>query len=416
MHINNRAFTIWLLGSISGFTIMISGNSLNYWLAKDGIDIKTIGMFAFILLPYSINFIWAPVFDTKRVNFLSNLLGDRLSWILVIAILLALFVLILGLIDPHKYLFQFAICALCVSFLSSTQDGLLGALKTELISKEDQGRFSGMYIFGYRIGMLISGSFAIYLSSFLSFSVIYQYFAAIILLKVIILIAVTKNSKTTAASRLEDKIITHPLNFIHKILKPIGSPSFVILIVFFLIAYRLADNFINMMINPFLIKLGFSAMEIATTGKFCGVIGAIIGGFIASNIMKTRPIINSLLIFGIIHAVAHSLFIVQELYGNNIYLLFIVIGFESVTSGMSMAAYIAFIASLCHGRFRATQYSFFLAMMGASRAVLPAISGYIVSLFGWNIFFCFTTIVTIPSLILLCIFKNIYKIRHCERI
>ena len=121
----------------------------------------------------------------------------------------------------------------------------------------------------------------------------------------------------------------------------------------------------------------------------------------ASYIMKRRSIFDSLLIFGIIHAVSHMLFIVQELYGKNIYLLFIVTGFESVSGGMSMAAYIAFIASLCHGKFRATQYAFFSSMMGLSRSIFPTISGYIAASYGWVWFYLLTTIVTIPSLIII---------------
>jgi PAT family beta-lactamase induction signal transducer AmpG len=94
------------------------------------------------------------------------------------------------------------------------------------------------------------------------------------------------------------------------------------------------------------------------------------------------------------------LFIVQEVYGKNVYLLFLITGFESITGGMTMTAYIAYIASLCHGRFKATQYSFLTSMMGFSRSVLPAISGYIVSTIGWKTFYLFASIATIPSIIL----------------
>ena len=69
-----------------------------------------------------------------------------------------------------------------------------------------------------------------------------------------------------------------------------------------------------------------------------------------------------------------------------------------------MTAYIAYIASLCHGRFKATQYSFLTSMMGFSRSVLPAISGYIVSTIGWKTFYLFASIATIPSIILVLYF------------
>ena len=183
--------------------------------------------------------------------------------------------------------------------------------------------------------------------------------------------------------------------------------------------YRLPDNFISTIINPFLIHLNYDELEIASIGKFFGISGAIIGGLIASSIMKNRNIINALLIFGVIHGIAHSFFIVQEIYGKNIYILFVVIGFESISGGMTMAAYIAFIASLCTGKFRATQYSFFSSMMGLSRSLFPAVSGYIVAVYDWQHFFIFVTIATIPSLLLawklgyMCI-RSSEKVRDLE--
>jgi PAT family beta-lactamase induction signal transducer AmpG len=204
-------------------------------------------------------------------------------------------------------------------------------------------------------------------------------------------------------------IMTNIRNFMQNILRPVGTFSSVFWIIIFLILYRLPDNFINMMINPFLIHIGYNELEIASTGKFFGSISAIIGGLLASLIMKKKNILDSLLIFGMIHAIAHTLFIVQEIYGKNLPLLCITIGFEGVTGGMVMTAYVAFIASICQGKFRATQYSFFSSMMGFSRSIFPALSGYIVVQFGWQSFFTFITIATIPSLVLLMKIRYILK-------
>ncbi|WP_341793979.1 MULTISPECIES: AmpG family muropeptide MFS transporter [unclassified Rickettsia] len=405
---NSRLFLAWLFGFISGFAIMISGNTLNYWLAKENIDLQTIGILSFILLPYSINFLWAPIFDTVKLGRLNKILGHRLSWIYLIGILLAFAIFILSFLNPTKNLLLFALVALIISFLSSAQDTILSAFRTEIIIKEAQGTASGIYIFGYRIGMLFSGSGAIYLSSYLTFNEIYKIFAVSIVIYLVPLIFFTKYFNVIAnnISIPSTNYSTGVGNFILSILKPIGSLSFITLIIIFLILYRLPDNFINVMINPFLIHLGYNNLEIASAGKFLGVIGAIIGGLIASFIMQKKNILDSIFLFGVIHSLAHILFIALEIYGKNLSLLFITIAIESITGGMAMTAYIAFISSLCHGKFRATQYSFFSAMMGFSRAIFPTISGYIVVNFGWQNFFAFTTIITIPSLLAALKIKN----------
>jgi len=404
--LKKNLYTIWLFGAISGFTIMVSGNTLNFWLSTEKIDIRTIGIFALISIPYAINFIWAPIFDLKRVPYLSNYLGKRTSWVCIIQIFLGIFIIFLSFASPTDNLFLFSLFSLIVSFFSAAQDTVLGALRTEIIPKETQGEASGIYIFGYRIGMLMSGSGAIYLSEYLSWGKIYLIFGLITLVYPIYLILLLILKKSIIEEPLVINNLQARKNFLSSFFEIIRPIRFIFLIIIFLILYRLPDNFINVMINPFLLHLGYSAKQIATTGKFFGVLTAIIGGLIASRIMKKKTIVDSLLIFGIIHTLAHSLFIVQEIYGKNIYLLFFVISFESITGGMTMAAYIAFIASLCQGKFRATQYSFLTSMMGLSRSIFPAISGYIVVDYGWRSFFAFTVAASLPSIWLISKISN----------
>ena len=193
---------------------------------------------------------------------------------------------------------------------------------------------------------------------------------------------------------------------ITKILTPIGNKQYILIILLFLVLYRLPDNFINMMINPFLLHIGYNDFEIATAGKFFGITAAIIGGLLAGYLMKYFTIFESLIFFGVLHGFAHILFIIQEVYGRNIYIFFLVTGFESITGGMTMAAYIAYIASLCRGQFKATQYSFLTSMMGLSRSILPSISGYIVITIGWNMFFLFAGVASILPIILVLYLKR----------
>jgi PAT family beta-lactamase induction signal transducer AmpG len=152
------------------------------------------------------------------------------------------------------------------------------------------------------------------------------------------------------------------------------------------------------MINPFLLETGFDAFEISTVGKCLGIITAIIGGIVAGWAMKKMHILDAMLYFGIIHSFSHLLFIWQNNIGENLYVLITVIGIESLSGGMVMAAYIAFIMSLCKGKYSATQYAFLTSTMGISRSIFPSISGIIVTEYGWNLFFLFITLLTIPPL------------------
>jgi len=409
---------VWLFGLMSGFTIMLSGYTLNYWLSFEKIDIRTIGAFSLVSLPYAINFTWAPLFDTKKIPFLHYAFGQRLSWLLLVQLLLSAAVYLISTFDPTEELLPLAISGLLISIFASAQDSILGALRTELVDKRHQGEISGMYIFGYRIGMLLSSSGAIYISQYMRWNLVYELFSIILIAFPIILILLSKDL-ASLYTKFNNEIIEDAIkhqghflrtrSFIKKILKPIGSYKYILFVIIFLILYRLPDNFISMMITPFLHHIGYDSFEIATAGKLFGAISAMIGGLLASYIMRKKPLYNSLLLFGSIHAAAHVLFVLQDAVGKNIYLLFLITGFEGISGGMTMAAYIAFIASLCDGRFRATQYSFFSSMMGLSRSILPSISGYFVANFGWTVFYLFTTVATVPALVIIVYLEKMKK-------
>ncbi len=427
---NSRLCIIWLFGLISGFNLMITGNTLNYWLAKEDIALQTIGVLSFITLPYSINFLLAPIFDAVQIKYLNKIFGHRLSWICLTSTALIFLIYIFSFLDPRINLVLFTFTALIISFFSAAQDTILSALRTEIVPKESLGFTSGIYIFGYRVGMLLAGSGAIYLSIYFTFNEIYKIFAGLVFIYLILLILASRY--TNSFGLVEEKICHsrfrgNPENnqnkneffikrYYSNVLKifldsrfrgnDISLAYFIILILIFLVLYRLPDNLINVMINTFLLHLEYDAFEIASVGKFWGVVGAIIGGLLGGFIMKHTNILNSIFLFGIIHALGHILFIFLEINGKNSLLLFITIGIESITGGMTMTAYIAFISSLCQGKFRATQYSFLSSMMGISRSIFPIISGYMVVNFGWQNFFLFTTIITIPALLILLKIKT----------
>lgn len=420
--ISKKKFIIvWLFGWISGFTIMLSGYTLNYWLSFEKIDIRTIGLFSLISIPYAINYTWAPVFDAKKIPLLSAVFGHRLSWLVLIQVFLSMAVYLMSTFEPNSELVPIAISGFLISFFASAQDSILGALRTELVEKRSQGAISGWYVFGYRIGMLVSTSGAIFISQYIKWNLIYELFSLVIFSFPIILILF---SKELSALNIRDEFhsihentehrsyFEKACNLISQILKPVGNKKYILLVIVFLVFYRLPDNFIMMMINPFLHHIGYNSFEISTAGKLFGAISAILGGLIASHIMKKKNIFDSLLIFGSIHATCHILYIAQEFYGKDITILFIITGFEGVTGGMTMAAYIAFIASLCDGKFRATQYSFFSSMMGLSRSIFPTISGYIVSYIGWSMFFIFTILCTVPALILILYLEKYQKLKN----
>lgn len=393
----NISALVSLFGFISGFLLLITGNTMNFWLSKYGASKEIIGLFSLVSLPYALNFLWAPIFDRVRLDFISLKINFRLKWIILLHSIGAFLVLLISQFNPITNTVATAILAVTISFISASQDIVLNAYRTELLPENHQAKSSGMYIFGYRMGMIISGPVAIYLSEYISLNIIYLSFFFIYLSFPIILINFCPiNGKTFFIKNNSSHKIRLSTAF-----RQIGSVKLVITILLFLILYRVGDNFISVMLNPFLIQIGFEEKEIAIAGRLCGIIGSAFGGLVASQIMNNQNLIKSLFWFGILHSVAHLTYIAVYYSGDDVLALILATSFDSITGGMTMSAYIGLITCLCRGEYRSTQYAIFSAMMGVSRSILPSITGFIVVYTNWVVFFVISVIIILPALLIL---------------
>ncbi len=394
MHLN---ITIWFFGFISGFLLLVTGNTLNYWLAKEGCNLEVIGFFSLVSLPYAINFLWAPFLDRVKLSFIKLNINNRLKWIIALHVIGAFLLASIGLCNPNESPKTIAIIAVILSFINSSQDIVLNSLRTEITPQTKQGSTSGIYIFGYRCGMIVTGPVAIFASQFISWQSIYSLFALIYLSFPVILFLI--KGVRSISEHIEENY-TKKMK-LKSIFSNIGTIKTIIMLLVFLALYRIADNFIGIMLNPFLIDHGFTDSQISLAGKLCGVAGSAVGGLFAGSIMSKYSITQCLLWFGVIHAFSHASYLSILYFGKSTNALLFSTISESITGGMTMAAYIGLLTSLCHGKYRATQYAILSAMMGASRTILPSFAGYIVVNTNWVVFFAISIIMVIPSIIIL---------------
>src|SRR5688572_2925560 len=75
---------ILLLGFGSGLPLYLTSRTLQAWMTIEGVDLSTIGLFSLVTLPYSLKFLWAPLFD----RYVPPFLGRRRGWLVVTQLLL----------------------------------------------------------------------------------------------------------------------------------------------------------------------------------------------------------------------------------------------------------------------------------------------------------------------------------------
>ena len=372
-----------LYGFISGFCLLLSGNTLNFWLAESGTSLVALGLFSLVALPYSLKYPIAILIDRIPIKDAFKLITATLILAFSLWQLSAL---------HSKDFSTIALWATLIATASVLQDIYLDKYRIDKTHSGNSGSSAGGYITGYRLGMLTSGAGLIYTSTFLDWSTLFKISALICLGLGCLVFA------TFPPQKRKHKPTTFK-NFWRPIFK-IGKGKDLWMIIAIVVLYRLADNFLAILVNPFQLSLGFTAAEIATASKFFGTAMALIGGLIGGKILQHKPVTWGLLVFGLIHVVTHGLYILQTHVGYNLALLYVVNGAESLTGSMAMVSYIAFITSLCNKRFGTVQYALLSSVMGFSRTLIPASVGIIAQHTTWTVTFVIITLTGIPGLIL----------------
>lgn len=168
-----RVLGMLFLGFSAGLPFLLVFSTLSAWLSESDVSRTTIGFFSWIGIMYSIKVLWAPVVDRVPLFFLTKLLGQRRSWLLLAQSGIASGLLLLAFTTPANSLQLFALYAVLVAFSSATQDVVIDAYRIEAIEKEYQAAMAASYVLGYRVATLAAGAGALYIADFINWQAAY---------------------------------------------------------------------------------------------------------------------------------------------------------------------------------------------------------------------------------------------------
>jgi len=380
----------FLMGFSCGVPLLLTLSVLQAWMKEEGIDLSVIGLFTLVGLPYTLKFLWSPVMDRFTLPFL----GRRRGWLLIIQVILVVAIAGLGLTSPKDNPWLVAFAAFLVTFFSASQDIVVDAYRREDLSDIELGLGSSLYVNGYRVGMLLAGSGGLILADHFSFSEVYLFLAASLSIGII----------TTLLCREPDLPEGTPKSFQEAVVEPFVeyfSRDKALLILTFILLYKIGDQMASTMTIPFYLDIGFTKTQIGAVAKLFGFWATIIGGLLGGIILLKSGIRKALWVFGFLQAVSTAGFSVLAMIGSSVPALAVVIAFENLSGGMGTAAYVAYMASITNKRFTATQYALLSSLMGIPRVLASAPTGFMVESMGWVPFFLFCTGIAVPGLILL---------------
>ena len=379
-------------GFSSGLPLYILVSLLPAWLRSEGVNLKAIGLFALINLPFTWKFLWAPFFDRYIPP-----LGRRRGWLIISQVLLLLSIPVFGAFNPTLDIWTIAYLATVVAFFSASQDIVLDAYRRELLIDNELGLGNAVHVNAYKIAGLIPGSLSLILADHMAWSSVFIITALFMIPGILMTIFVAEPAlKDGRPKTLKAAVIEPFKEFIGR-----NGINTALTILAFIFLYKLGDSMATALATPFYLDMGFSKTEIGLVAKNAGLWPSVIGGLLGGVWMFKLGINRALWIFGFVQMIAILGFAFLATAGHSLLWLGIVIGVEAFGVGLGTAAFVAYIAQTTHPLYTATQFALFTSLAAVPRTFANAATGYLVENLGWHNFFLLCFILAIPGMLLL---------------
>ncbi|HEX5259556.1 MAG TPA: MFS transporter, partial [Sphingomicrobium sp.] len=170
----------------SGLPFSLLVGTLTAWLGEVGVKLATIGIFSWIGLAYSFQFLWSPLVDRLQLPWLERF-GRRKSWIGLCQLVIAACLALLALTNPATAIGNFVLIAFVAAIASSSHDIAINGWR---IDQADENAtievLSAIYQFGYRSASIVGGAIALVMAARMSWPHVYLVMAAIFIVLLLI--------------------------------------------------------------------------------------------------------------------------------------------------------------------------------------------------------------------------------------
>lgn len=397
-YLEKESLAAFFLGVSSGFPFALLAATLTTRLAQDGIEKSTITAFALAFFVYNLKPFWAWIVDGVRLPVIGRL-GQRVSWMLVIGLLVIAATVNLALVNPAQDIAGTALAAVLLGLAGASFDIVIDAYRIETLKPYQLGVGSGMSQYGWRIGAALAGALALVLASRFDWQVGYAacaVFALPAMLTALILGEPARHEVVAMRRGLAEVWVSIAGPFV-EFFKRSGA----LLVLLFILVHKIGDTLANLTFRLLFDDLGFSNDEIALydigVGFWALIVGVFVGGVIYSRLGLKRAVLISLILM----AVSNLSFALLAMAGHSNIGMASAIGFENFASGYGGVVVVAYFSALCDLRFTAAQYA--LISAGASvvgRFLTGTTAGALIEALGYVNFYLLTTIAALPGIAL----------------
>ena len=404
MKVDNRPwYWIPVLNFASGFpyVIIISVSVLMY--KNLGISNEDIGLYTSLLyLPWVIKPLWSPFID---------LYGTKRNWFITMQLLISIAFLIVGFIIPTSHFFVLSLAVFWVAaFASASNDVASDGFYMLALRKEQQSFFLGIRSTFYRASMLTGNGLIILLAGYLEhrFGNNQQAWSyTMIFVGIVMTILTVYNYFATPKAELPIAVGQEEEKNFSKVFISFFKKKQIVLILAFILLFRLGESQLLKMLTPFLVDpinsggMGLETEDVGiiygTFGLIALTIGGILGGIVISRDGLGKWMLPMILAM---HLPIIGFVLLSHFHPSSVVYIYLTVIAEQFGYGFGFAAFMMYLIYVADGESKTSHYSIATGFMALGMMLPGMVSGYIQDYLGYGNFFIWVFIATVPGLIL----------------
>ncbi|MDW8853099.1 MFS transporter [Flavobacterium sp. MMLR14_040] len=397
-------FWIPLLNFASGlpYAVIISVSVIMY--KNLGISNEDIGVYTSLLyLPWVIKPLWSPFIELN---------GTKRKWFLSMQLLISIAFLLVGFTVPSNGFFIMTLAIFWVAaFASASNDIASDGFYLLVLPKEQQSFFLGIRSTFYRLSLLAGNGLIVLFAGYLEHKYgdntkawSYTMIAVGLLMTVITVynFVFTPRNEINSVENNKDhhqNFATIFVSFFKK--KQIG------IVLAFILLFRLGESQLLKMLSPFLLDtkdLGGMALDTEAVGIIYGTfgvgaltLGGILGGIAISKQGLTKWMFP---MFLAMHIPIIGFILLAYFHPASIHYIYAVVILEQFGYGFGFTGFMMFLIHVAEGESKTAHYALATGFMALGMMLPGMLSGYIQQYLGYQHFFIWVLLATIPGLIL----------------
>ena len=359
---------------------------------------------SWLYLPWVIKFAWSPFVD---------ILKTKRFWIIVMQLILGVGFAGVALTLPAENFFRYSLAFLwLLAFSSATHDIAADGFYMLALREEQQAFFVGIRSTFYRIAMITGQGLLVVLAGYLeeqinlvrAWQITMGVSGALMIFLYLYHSAILPKVEDEPEEKTSFKEI---LNELVKVLVKFFQKKQILLIIVFILLYRLGEAQLGKIAAPFLLDsvdaggLGISTKEVGliygTIGVIALVAGGIIGGILASRDGLKAWIWWMVAAINIPNVVYIYLSATQP---SSFYIISSCVAIEQFGYGFGFTAFMLYLIYVADGEHKTAHFAFCTALMALGMMIPGMFSGDIQEAIGYQNFFIWVLVATIPAFIL----------------